>query len=124
MSTLKYVKFLEQMSDIESSLFSSLCMTNCLQHEPRIGRKHFVSYHGIVVYFSARTITAETNQNNNHFDHDDDDGEEEELMRLKQQERTKSRTSMKGTSRPSSAAKRKNSISSRPSSVAMFQHPL
>ena len=70
-------------------------------------------------YSSARTITAE----NNHVD-DGDDDEEEELMRLKQQERTKSRTSMKGNSRPSSTAMRKNSISSRPSSVAMFQHPL
>lgn len=47
-------------------------------------------------------------------------------MRLKQQEqqRTKSRTSTKPMSRPNSAAKRKNSISSRPSSVALFQHPL
>jgi hypothetical protein len=40
-------------------------------------------------------------------------------MRLKQQERTKSRTS-----RPNSSAKRKTSISSRPNSVALFQSPL
>lgn len=84
--------------------------------EQRIGKKSFVRYRVIVGDFSARTITAENNQNNNHLDHDD---EEEELMRLKQQERTKSRAS-----RPTSAATRKNSISSRPNSVAMFQHPL
>ncbi len=71
----------------------------------------------ILFCFSARTITAEEN----HFDHDDED---EELMRLKQQERTKSRASTKGTSRPNSSAMRKNSTSSRPSSVALFQHPL
>ncbi len=72
--------------------------------------------------FSARTITAEDNHNNNdNFDQDDED---EELMRLKQQERTKSRTSMKPISRPNSSAKRKNSTSSRPTSVALFQHPL
>ncbi|CAF1389306.1 unnamed protein product [Rotaria magnacalcarata] len=75
---------------------------------------------------SARTITAEenhnnNNNNNNHFDQDDDD---EELMRLKYQERTKSRGSARPISRPNSSAKRKNSISSRPPSVALYQHPL
>ncbi|CAF4649970.1 unnamed protein product [Rotaria sp. Silwood1] len=76
---------------------------------------------------SARTITAEETHNNNNnenidnFDHDEED---EELMRLKQQERTKSRTSKKPISRPNSSAMRKNSISSRPNSVALFQHPL
>ncbi|CAF2524556.1 unnamed protein product [Rotaria sp. Silwood2] len=75
---------------------------------------------------SARTITAEENHNNNNnnidnFDHDEED---EELMRLKQQERSKSRTSKKPISRPNSSAMRKNSLSSRPNSVALFQHPL
>jgi hypothetical protein len=45
-------------------------------------------------------------------------------MKLKQQERTKSRTSTRPISRPNSSAMRKNSTSSRPSSVALFQHPL
>ncbi|CAF1386232.1 unnamed protein product [Rotaria sordida] len=76
---------------------------------------------------SARTITAEENHynnNNNNIDNIDQDEEDEELMRLKQQERTKSRTSKKSISRPNSSAMRKNSISSRPNSVALFQHPL
>ena len=116
MWTSKYVGFLELMIDIQSNSFSSLSMMIYPRCEPRIGKESFASHCVIVEYLSARTITAENNQNNNHFDHDD---EEEELMRLKQQERTKSRTS-----RPASAATRKNSISSRPNSVAMFQHPL
>jgi len=45
-------------------------------------------------------------------------------MKLKQQERTKSRTSTRPISRPNSSAMRKNSTSSRPNSVALFQHPL
>jgi hypothetical protein len=54
----------------------------------------------------------------------DQDDEDEELMRLKNQVRTKSRNSAKPTPRPNSSAMRKNSITSRPNSVALFQHPL
>jgi hypothetical protein len=71
--------------------------------------------------FSARTITAEDNYNNDNIDQDEED---DELLRLKQQKRSKSRTSTKPISRPNSSAMRKNSATSRPSSVALFQHPL
>ncbi|UJR09163.1 hypothetical protein I4U23_013411 [Adineta vaga] len=71
---------------------------------------------------SARTITTENTRNNHYFEQDGDD-EEEELVRLKQ-ERPKSRTSTKPISRPNSSAMRKNSTASRPSSVALYQHPL
>ncbi|CAF1113438.1 unnamed protein product [Adineta steineri] len=71
---------------------------------------------------SARTITAEENHQTDNFDQDDE--EDEELLRLKEQERPKSRISIKPTPRPNSSAMRKNSVSSRPSSVALFQHPL
>lgn len=56
---------------------------------------------------------------------EEQDDEDEELLRLKQKiERPKSRTSTKPISRPNSSAMRKNSATSRPSSVALFQHPL
>ncbi len=89
------------------------------QCEQMTGNRSFFFKSFNTFLFSARTITAE--DNNNHVDHDDED---EELMRLKQQERTKSRTSTKPPSRSNSSAMRKNSTSSRPNSVALFQHPL
>ena len=61
-----------------------------------------------------------------HDQPEEQDDEEEELLRLKQKEerRPKSRASTKPISRPNSSAMRKNSATSRPSSVALFQHPL
>ncbi|CAF1100383.1 unnamed protein product [Adineta ricciae] len=73
---------------------------------------------------SARTIIMENDHHNDQLEEQDD--EEEELLRLKQKEerRPKSRASTKPISRPNSSAMRKNSATSRPSSVALFQHPL
>ena len=71
--------------------------------------------------YSARTITADNNHSTNHLDENEED---EELIRLQQQERSKSRASTKPISRPNSSATRKNSISSRPNSATLYQHPL